>query len=92
MESPVSPQKLAIILNGPALKPPPGLTSNLVNPPNNRVITHVTFSISLVLSTLAVLIRLYTKAIVQRRLDKADGEMLRYGFIHTANNPKLVLW
>lgn len=57
-----------VILNGPALRPPPGVKSNFVNPPNMDFIVILTISICTSFSTIAILLRLYTKLIVIRKV------------------------
>jgi hypothetical protein len=54
--------------NVPALKPPPGESSNLANSYNINIYTSVTASLGLGLSALAVVIRLFVKGYVIRRL------------------------
>ena len=57
-----------VMLNGPALTPPPGVKSNFVNPPNMDFIVILTISICTSFSTIAILLRLYTKLFVIRKI------------------------
>lgn len=66
-----------VMLNGPALTPPPGVKSNFVNPPNMDFIVILTISICTSFSTIAILLRLYTKLIVIRKVVFEDC-MLRF--------------
>lgn len=68
-----SPEQLnAELLNGPAAKPPLGVVPNFVDPTtlNAAVITVV--SICLVIGTLAVLIRSYTKLVLIKSIAYED--------------------
>ena len=72
----MAPEQLEILLNSPSLKPPPGTTSNLVNPPNHVVLGYFDISICLVLSTIAIMIRMLTRIWIMHKFDLADREIL----------------
>lgn len=55
-------------LTTPALEPPPGHSSNLDNPFSLRVYFYATAAVALVLSTIAVVLRIFMKARVLRRV------------------------
>ena len=60
------------ILSQPALKPPPGVRPNFVDPPNLKTpFTAIIISL-LVLNSIAVGSRIYTKAVVVRKLALED--------------------
>ena len=49
----------------PGLTPPPGVTSNFVNPPSQSNITIIVMTVYLVLTTPLVILRMYTRAFVK---------------------------
>lgn len=59
--------KIQAKLNGPAMVPPPGITPNFVNPPNLNHIVVLTLVLCMVFSTLAVVMRMYTKLFIIRK-------------------------
>ena len=61
-----------IISNIPALKPPPGVTPNIENPPNLMVICFTFLVVMFIVILLAVSTRIYTKAIVIGKLALED--------------------
>lgn len=52
----------------PALAAPPGITSNLINPPHQQQVLIITMIIYLTLTTPFVLARMYTRHVINRRL------------------------
>ena len=60
------------LLNGPAAPPPPGITPNLDNPPNQKVALHIVAILTISFSTCAVIIRIYTKRFVLRTMGYED--------------------
>lgn len=50
------------------MKPPPGMTSNFVDPPSQGYVTIIVMVISLSLATPLVLIRMYTRHFINQRL------------------------
>lgn len=71
-----TPQELEAILEGPALQAPPGQTYNLIDPPNKNFWFIVTLTITVTISTFAVLIRVYTKFFVVKLRGLEDCELL----------------
>jgi hypothetical protein len=65
-----------LILNSPALEPPPGVVPNLVNPPDLEKPGIAALSIGAVLITLAVSSRTYTKAVIMGKLLLEDYVLL----------------
>lgn len=63
---------LEALLNGPAAPPPAGVTSDFTDPANLHLIGTVVLIICLTLSTLAVLMRMYTKLFVIRSIAPED--------------------
>ena len=61
-----------MLLNGPALTPPPGVISNFHNPPNLDVYIHLTLTLCLVLASLAFFTRMYTKMVLLRFVGYED--------------------
>lgn len=61
-----------MLLDGPALAPPPGEISDLVDPPNEKTLMVAVITTSVTLSTIAICLRMYTKARIIRRLVSAD--------------------
>ena len=60
------------LLNGPALAPPPGMTSNFVNPPNLDHLTIGVFTLCMMLATLTVILRMWTKLFIIRQTALED--------------------
>lgn len=54
--------------NTPALKAPHGVTSNLINPPSEGDVTIIVMVVFLVCTTPFVLIRMYTRRFITRRM------------------------
>ena len=67
-----TPEQLETLLNGPALAPPPGVVPNFVDPPNLYRTGVAVQIVTLILSTFAVAMRLYTKARMMRQMAAAD--------------------
>lgn len=61
------------ILNGPALPPPPGIISNLEHPANRNSMTQAMLTFCLVITTLAMILRAYTKLLIFRKVLIEDG-------------------
>lgn len=70
--SDLTPQQLQALLDGPALPPPPGIIPQLDHPPNLRTTGNAVQIVCLVLATLALCMRLYTKAAIIRQIVLAD--------------------
>lgn len=59
----------------PAIKPPPGVTPNFVNPSSDGYVTIVVLAIFLAITTPVVILRMYIRYFVNRRLWWDDCEM-----------------
>ena len=70
----LSPEQSAVFLNGPAGIPPKGMTPNFEDPPNHDSLVISTVTVCLVLTTLAIMIRIYTKAFLIRSIKYEDCE------------------
>ena len=55
------------LLNGPAMVPPPEVTPNFVDPPNLRHIVIIMLIFYMTLSTMVILMRMYTKIFLLRK-------------------------
>ena len=53
--------KIRELLNGPGLKPPPGVKPNFVDPPNQRESLLAVVSLCLIIATFCVIARAYTR-------------------------------
>lgn len=60
------------LLDSPALVPPGGVKPNFVNPPNLNTVFYVTILSCLVLPTVVLAVRLYTKACIIRKVVLED--------------------
>lgn len=70
-----SPMEIEARLDGPAMEPPPGGTSNFIDPPILMVPYVITLVLCLIMSTLALAMRLYTKFCIIRKNGWEDCEM-----------------
>ena len=71
------------LLNGPAAEPPPGIVPNLVDPPSDLYAGTVISILTLVLCTLALVLRMLTKAFLMRQIHGADCKFTEYVFAVT---------
>ena len=67
---------LRTLLEGPAMSPPPGVTPNFHDPPNLDAFIALTLAVCVTFSTLAVLLRMYTKVFILRALAWEDCRSL----------------
>lgn len=74
----------------PALEPPKGVTSNLVNPYNINQYVFVAVGLGLGISTLAVSFRIFAKIKIIRRLQLEDLILLISQFLFIAFNGIMV--
>lgn len=81
------------ILNGPAMAPPPGETSNFSNPPNENPMAIGVLVTMIVISTICVLVRLYARCYLLRKIQAEESEyfaLLKLPTVifptHTTNN------
>jgi hypothetical protein len=72
------PEQQAVILAGPALKPPPGTTPNLENPPNQNEVGRAALIICLSAGSIATLLRVYSRAFIVKfvRLEDSKSTIL----------------
>ena len=56
----------------PSLPPPPGVKSNFVDPPNNAPILYAISYVFFGITTLGVIARLYTVAVVMKKIHLED--------------------
>jgi hypothetical protein len=63
----MTPEQIQALLERPALAPPPGIEPNFVNPPDLKAVDYAVMSIAILLPTIAIALRLYTKAFVIRK-------------------------
>jgi hypothetical protein len=61
-------QQYQALLDGPAMNPPPGVMPNFVDPPNLRREVILGLTIYMTTATLVVLMRLYTKLFLFRKI------------------------
>lgn len=71
-----SPEELAALLATPALPPPDGVTPNFDNPPNQNALAWVVTTLCMVVSTLCVCLRVFTRIWVVKK----------FGFVESKNN------
>ena len=76
-----TPEQLQILLNGPALAPPPGVIPNFIDPPNLDRTGTVVQLITLIVSTLAIIMRIYTKARILHQIAGADCAALLFSWL-----------
>lgn len=62
------------ILNGPAMAPPAGETSDFTNPPNENPLAIGVLVTMIVISTLCVLVRLYARVYLLRKVQAEESE------------------
>ena len=67
-----TPQEVQALLNGPAGVPPPGTVPDFVNPPDFLYGVIVTLVLTLSVSTIALVTRIYTKLRLIKSLDIED--------------------
>ncbi|CAG8962026.1 hypothetical protein HYFRA_00014135 [Hymenoscyphus fraxineus] len=68
----LSDEALRQLLEGPALAPPPGMHPNFIDPPNLQSQIRAVEILTLLLATLAVATRIYTKARILKRVASED--------------------
>ena len=67
-------KEMEALLNGPAGTPPAGIQPNFDHPANLNTVIYVTKTIALILATLAVFIRIYTRHFLLRSMGYDDCE------------------
>ena len=73
-----SSEQLQGLLDGPAGPPPAGVTPNMANPANLEGVVIVTVTLSLVLTTMAIFMRMYTKLFLIRAFHYEDCKYQHY--------------
>lgn len=71
----LSPEEQSIALNGSALPPPTGVLPDFANPPNSDSLTHGVLATVLIVTTAAIILALYGKAILLKKAHFEDGMM-----------------
>lgn len=66
--------QLQTLLDGPAVKPPAGITSSLDHPPNIDTFYYLTIALCVSFASLAVMLRVYTKLVLIRSIAYEDCE------------------
>ncbi|KAI0153040.1 hypothetical protein GGR57DRAFT_468670 [Xylariaceae sp. FL1272] len=66
------PEQQQALLNGPALAPPPGVTSNFENPPNKNTLCSVVITIGFVVTAILLLSRAYSRLFCIKKLYLED--------------------
>lgn len=74
--SALTPAQLEMLLNGPALAPPDGVIPNFDNPPNKNYIAQAVVPLCLVLTSIAVFLRVYARIFCVKKVEIPDGECL----------------
>ena len=64
--------ELVALLNGPAVKPPPGVLSNFDDPPNQDTVARTMTVFFIIFASLAVLIRIYTRRVLLQSFEYDD--------------------
>ncbi|KAI1807881.1 hypothetical protein F4811DRAFT_503530 [Daldinia bambusicola] len=68
----LSPEEQEVILDGPALSPPLGVTPNLENPSNNNSAAFAAMTLTLAAGTIAISFRAYSRIFITRKLFLED--------------------
>ena len=71
---PLTPQELQALLDGPAAKPPSGVTSNLNTSSNLDGAFLAILTLCLLFATLCLILRMYTKSFIIRSIVLEDCE------------------
>lgn len=87
----LSPEIERIILNGPALPPPPGVQSNFDNPDTLSVYVVPTITLAITFSTLALLMRMYTQRAIGKPMYWEDRKQYDSFSNNTPANQKQTL-
>ena len=72
----MDPAAMEKLLEGPGLKPPPGIIPNFIDPPSLYGINIAVNSTCLIVATICVAIRAYTKFVIMRIHGWEDCELL----------------
>jgi len=71
-----SQQKIEELLNGPALKPPPGVTPNFSANSHQHILVISVGATSIFVAGVFVILRYYAKYLARRRLEATDRECI----------------
>lgn len=74
----MSSKELEALLAAPALEPPPGVTANFDNPPNRNGLAWGVTTVCTVILTLCLLIRLYARTWMEKKLRVEEGNIYLY--------------
>lgn len=74
----MSSEELEALLAAPALDPPPGVTANFDNPPNRNGLAWGVTTVCTVILTLCLLIRLYARTWMEKKLRVEEGISLYF--------------
>lgn len=80
-------EQLQMLLNGPAGKPPPGIRPNFVDPPSLNAISTAMNIFEMILVTLVVFMRMYTKLYITRSTCYEDCKSTLHRRLCTASLP-----
>ncbi|KAI2473712.1 hypothetical protein F4781DRAFT_438336 [Annulohypoxylon bovei var. microspora] len=69
----LTPEEREAYLDGPALEPPSGVQPNFINPPNHDGVMIGVVTMCLILATIVVFIRTYSKLFVEKKFRLEDG-------------------
>ncbi|KAJ5371216.1 uncharacterized protein N7496_007308 [Penicillium cataractarum] len=72
----LSPEALAKLLAQPALSPPPGVTPNFDNPPNSNRLAWFVTTFCMVIATICLLLRLFSRCWLEKKLRIEEGLMI----------------
>lgn len=72
-------QEMQNLLDSPAMAAPPPLMHNFVNPPNLNTVLCVDFGVCLIVSAVAVVIRMWTKVRLIRKVEIEDCKDSTFG-------------
>jgi hypothetical protein len=74
-------------MDGPALTPPAGVTSDFDNPPNNNPLAVGVLSTCAAVATLCIIIRVYARVVLLRKVQIEEGMYSGHsGHGHLQNN------
>jgi hypothetical protein len=83
-----SSEALAELLAQPALSPPPGVTQNFDNPPNSNDLAWIVTTFCMVIATLCLFLRLFSRCWLEKKLRLEEG---MWGLEWALDLSKLVL-
>jgi hypothetical protein len=69
------PAQRNALLNGPTIKPPPGIESNFAHPPNRNELGYGVVIFTGVFCTLLVVLRLYSRVFYHKKVVFEDGQL-----------------